>query len=85
MTKHGPGARQAKEHLDAMAEMFLHLKLPAKMVDHLVDRLRYAVSRTREHERAILQMVVSQAKMPKLSFIKSFHENEADPKWLDPF
>ena len=26
------------------------------MVDHLVDRLRYAVSRSREHERAILQL-----------------------------
>jgi len=81
--KHGPGAVQAKEKLDVMADMFLHLKLPAKMVDHLVDRLRYAVSRTREHERAILQMVVRQAKMPKLAFIKSFHENEADPKWID--
>jgi len=81
--EHGPGAPQAKEHLDVMADMFLHLKLPAKMVDHLVDRLRYAVSRTREHERAILQMVVRQAKMPKLAFIKSFHENEADPKWID--
>ena len=81
--KHGPGAPQAKKHLDEMADMFLHLKLPAKMVDHLVDRLRYAVSRTREHERAILQMVVRQAKMPKLAFIRSFHENEADPKWID--
>ncbi|MDH3903014.1 MAG: RNA polymerase sigma factor RpoD, partial [Xanthomonadales bacterium] len=81
--KHGPGAPEAQERLDVMADMFLHLKLPAKMVDHLVDRLRYAVSRTREHERAILQMVVRQAKMPKLAFIKSFHENEADPKWID--
>ncbi len=82
--KHGAGNVKAQEHLDAMAKMFMHLKLPAKMVDHLVDRLRYAVSRTREHERAILQMAVRQAKMPKLSFIKSFHENEADPKWIDP-
>ncbi|MCW8926604.1 MAG: RNA polymerase sigma factor RpoD, partial [Xanthomonadales bacterium] len=81
--KHGPGHAKAQEHLDAMAEMFMCLKLPAKMVDHLVDRLRYEVSRTREHERAILQMAVRQAKMPKLSFIKSFHENEADPKWID--
>ena len=80
--KHGPGSAMAQVPLDAMADMFMYLKLPAKMVDHLVDRLRYAVSRSREHERAILQMVVRQAKMPKLSFIKSFHENEANPKWL---
>ena len=80
--KHGPGHAKAQEHLDAMAEMFMHLKLPAKMVDHLVDRLRYAVSRTREHERAIMQMAVRQAKMPKTSFIKTFSENEANKKWL---
>jgi len=82
--KHGPGNAKAQVHLDAMADMFMYLKLPAKMVDHLVDRLRYAVSRPREHERAILQMVVRQAKMPKLSFIKSFHNNEANLEWIDP-
>jgi RNA polymerase primary sigma factor len=81
--KHGPGHAKAKQHLDAMADMFMRLKLPAKMVDHLVDRLRYQVSRAREHERAILQMAVRQAKMPKVAFVKSFHEHESDPKWLD--
>jgi len=81
--KHGPGNAKAHEHLDAMADMFRYLKLPAKMVDHLVDRLRYAVSRTREHERAILQMAVRQAKMPKSSFVRSFTENEANKEWLD--
>ena len=79
----GVGNEKAQAELAVMAEMFTFLKLPAKMIDHLVDRLRFAVSRSREHERAILQMVVRQAKMPKLSFIKSFHENEADPTWLD--
>ena len=81
--KHGPGNAEAQELLGEMAEMFMLLKLPAKMVDHLVDRLRYAVSRSREHERAILQMAVRQAKMPKLSFIKSFHQNESNTEWLD--
>ncbi|MGB5290103.1 MAG: RNA polymerase sigma factor RpoD [Lysobacterales bacterium] len=81
--EHGPGHEKTMSYLDEMADMFLHLKLPAKMVDHLVDRLRYAVSRSREHERAILQMVVRQAKMPKLAFIKSFHNNESNPEWID--
>ena len=82
--KRGIGHPKAQACLDDMAEMFMLLKLPAKMVDHLVDRLRYAVSRSREHERAIMQMVVVQSKMPKQSFIKSFHTNEANTKWLDP-
>ena len=45
--KHGPGSAKAQVPLDAMAEMFMFLKLPAKMIDYLVDRLRYAVSRSR--------------------------------------
>ncbi len=81
--QHGPGDARAQENLDAMADMFMFLKLPAKMVDHLVDRLRFAVSRTREHERAIMQMAVRQAKMPKTTFVKSFTEHEADKGWLD--
>ncbi len=80
--EHGSGHAKAQEYLDEMAEMFTLLKLPAKMVDHLVDRLRYAVSQIREHERAIMQMVVRQAKMPKSSFIKSFGANEANLDWL---
>ncbi|MGD8384674.1 MAG: RNA polymerase sigma factor RpoD, partial [Lysobacterales bacterium] len=80
--KHGPGHAKAQEHLDEMAEMFGRLKLPAKMVDYLVDRLRFAVSQVREHERAIMQLVVRQAKMPKSVFIKSFNDNEADLEWL---
>lgn len=80
--KHGPGHARAQKHLLAMAEMFMFLKLPAKMVDHLVDRLRFAVSRTREQERAIMQMAVRQAKMPKTTFVKSFTRNEADKQWL---
>lgn len=81
--KHGAGDVKAQVYLDAMADMFMHLKLPAKMVDHLVDRLRYAVSRTREQERGIMQLAVRQAKMPKTSFIKTFTEHEADKGWLD--
>src|SRR5210317_2095145 len=32
--KHGPHNAKVIEKLDAMADMFSHLKLPAKMVDH---------------------------------------------------
>ncbi len=82
--KNGPGDPKAKELLEVMGEEFLHFKLPPKMVDHLVDRLRYAVSRQRDHERMILQLAVVQAKMPKRTFIESYSGNEANPKWLTP-
>jgi len=82
--KHGPGHAEAAKLQEQMAHIFLRIKYPAKMVDHLVDRLRYVVSQTRDLERMILQMAVIQAKMPKSVFLKSFTENEANPEWLTP-
>jgi len=82
--KHGSGDARAVKALDEMAHIFLRIKFPAKMVDHLVDRLRYMVSQTRDLERLILQMAVIQSKMPKSVFLKSFTENEANTKWLVP-
>jgi len=82
--KHGLAHRNVQKVRGEMADIFLRIKFPAKMVDHLVDRLRYVVSQTRDLERMILQMAVIQAKMPKSVFLKSFTENEANPKWLDP-
>ncbi len=82
--KHGPGHDEVFKVRDEMAYIFLRIKYPAKMVDHLVDRLRYTISQTRDLERMILQMAVVQAKMPKTIFLKSFIENEANPEWLTP-
>ena len=82
--KNGPGHKDVLKVRGDMAYIFLRVKYPAKMVDHLVDRLRYTISQTRDLERMILQMAVVQAKMPKSIFLKSFTENEANPDWLVP-
>jgi RNA polymerase primary sigma factor len=82
--KHGPDYPRADKIRAEMADKFMHLKMPPKMVDHLVDRLRFTVSRQRELERMILQLAVRQAKMPKRTFITSYSGNEANPKWLTP-
>jgi len=82
--RHGPDYPRADKIRAEMGEMFMHLKMPPKMVDHLVDRLRYTVSRQRELERMILQLAVHQAKMPKRTFITSYTGNEANQKWLTP-
>ena len=80
--KHGPLHKNVLKIREDMAYIFLRIKYPAKMVDHLVDRLRYMISQTRDLERMILQMAVVQAKMPKSIFLKSFTSNEANPEWL---
>jgi len=81
---HGPADMKVLKIREEMAYIFLRIKYPAKMVDHLVDRLRYTISQTRDLERMILQMAVVQAKMPKSIFLKSFIGNEANPEWLTP-
>ena len=82
--KHGPSYPRADKIRAEMADKFMHLKMPPKMVDHLVDRLRYTVSRQRDLERMILQLAVHQAKMPKRTFITSYTGNESNKKWLTP-
>jgi RNA polymerase primary sigma factor len=82
--KSGPGDKKARQLLEEMGEEFMHYKLPPKMVDHLVDRLRFAVSKQRDHERMILQLAVVQARMPKKTFIEAYAGNEANPKWMTP-
>ncbi len=81
---YGPTHKSVIKIREDMAYIFLRIKYPAKMVDHLVDRLRYTISQTRDLERMILQMAVVQAKMPKSIFLKSFIGNEANPEWLTP-
>jgi len=82
--KEGPIEPKARKLLRDMALEFMHFKLPPKMVDHLVDRLRFAVSKQRDLERMIVQMAVLQAKMPKKLFIESYSGHEANPRWLTP-
>jgi RNA polymerase primary sigma factor len=82
--KQGPAHKSVIKIREDMAYIILRIKYPAKMVDHLVDRLRYTISQTRDLERMILQMAVVQAKMPKSIFLKSFIGNEANPEWLTP-
>jgi RNA polymerase primary sigma factor len=82
--KHGSEHKSVRQVREDMAYIFLRIKYPARMVDHLVDRLRYTVSRTRDLERMILQMAVVQARMPKTIFLKSFSANAANTRWLTP-
>ncbi len=80
--KEGLGNAKARKLLEQMGEEFVQYKLPPKMVDHLVDRLRFAVSKQRDHERMILQMSVVQARMPKKTFIETYNGNEANTRWI---
>jgi RNA polymerase primary sigma factor len=83
LTKHGRESKQGNKELNALGELFMSLKLVPRMYDILSDRVRNTVERIREHEKAIMQICVRNAKMPREAFIKSFPSNEIDLKWVD--
>ncbi len=66
-----------------LSDRFMELKLVPRVVDALTTQLRDVVDRIRTQERAIMNICVNDARMPRKDFISSFPENETNPQWLD--
>ncbi len=66
-----------------LSERFMELKLVPRVVDALTGQLRDVVDRIRGHERAILDICVNRAQMPRKTFIASFPDNETNLDWVD--
>ncbi|MFJ1337763.1 RNA polymerase sigma factor RpoD [Pseudomonas caricapapayae] len=76
--------RQHKDSLKAMlelAELFMPIKLVPKQFEVLVERVRSALDRLRQQERAIMQLCVRDARMPRADFLRLFPSNETDQTW----
>ncbi|AIL59661.1 RNA polymerase sigma factor RpoD [Pseudomonas alkylphenolica] len=76
--------RQHKDSLKAMlelAELFMPIKLVPKQFEVLVERVRGALDRLRQQERAIMQLCVRDARMPRADFLRLFPSNEVDQTW----
>ncbi|MCO6058713.1 RNA polymerase sigma factor RpoD [Pseudomonas sp. MOB-449] len=81
--KHGRDSKQATEELLALAELFMPIKLVPKQFDVLVEKVRAALDRVRGQERAIMQLCVRDARMPRADFLRLFPGNEVDLGWAD--
>ena len=68
---------------DKLVEEFLEIRLTPKVVDALSSLLRMDIEHLREHERAVLRLCVTEAKMPRRHFIKSFQSSGLEEGWLD--
>jgi len=80
--RYGAGGKKTNELKDQISEQFMRLKLPPRMFEHLIDRLRFQANITRDLERQIMTICVDKAGMPRKDFIKSFVDNETDDDWL---
>ena len=66
-----------------LEEKFLIPKLVPRIVDIQTANLRRTIGRIRTHERAIMEICVTRASMPRRDFITSFPDNESNLGWVD--
>jgi RNA polymerase primary sigma factor len=85
LAKHGRGSAELKAEQARLAELFSPIKLVPKHFERLVGQIRISVEQVRAQEKAVMQLCVKKAKVPRKTFIKSFPGHESDPTWLDAF
>ncbi|HEX5842464.1 MAG TPA: RNA polymerase sigma factor RpoD, partial [Pseudomonas sp.] len=81
LKKHGRSSKQGIAALQDMAELFMPIKLVPKQYDALVTHVRSTLERLRAQERAIMQLCVRDARMPRADFLRLFPGNEVDAEW----
>ncbi|NLD00467.1 MAG: RNA polymerase sigma factor RpoD [Gammaproteobacteria bacterium] len=81
LLKHKRNSKQAVTALQELAELFMPIKLVPKQYDALVARVRDSLQRLRAQERAIMQLCVRDARMPRADFLKLFPGNEIELDW----
>ncbi len=81
LKKHGRDSKQGIAEMLALAELFQPIKLVPKQFEVLVERVRGALDRLRQQERAIMQLCVRDARMPRADFLRLFPSNEVDMTW----
>jgi RNA polymerase primary sigma factor len=83
LKKHGRHSKQGIAEMLLLAELFMPIKLVPKQFEGLVERVRGALERLRQQERAIMQLCVRDARMPRADFLRQFPGNEVDQTWSD--
>lgn len=83
LKKHGRDSKQGIAEMLQLAELFMPIKLVPKQFEGLVERVRGALDRLRQQERAIMQLCVRDARMPRADFLRQFPGNEVDQGWSD--
>ncbi|HTN30294.1 MAG TPA: RNA polymerase sigma factor RpoD [Pseudomonas sp.] len=84
LAKHGRSHKTSIAELATLAELFMPIKLIPKQFDALVVMVRSALERVRQQERAIMQLCVRDARMPRTDFLKLFPGNEVNLEWSVP-
>lgn len=87
LKKHPRNSPKAVAEQEALATLFMPIKLIPKQYEALVNRVRDAQDQIRKQERAIMQLCVRDARMPRADFLRSFPATKSmkagsTPCWL---
>ncbi|QIT56896.1 RNA polymerase sigma factor RpoD [Aquisalimonas sp. 2447] len=83
LANEGVDSPRLQEKREEMAELFLRIKFPPRILEAMVDQLRKAVERIRRQERVVMESCVRKAGMPRKVFLKSFPGREADGSFFE--
>ncbi|MEJ6655371.1 MAG: RNA polymerase sigma factor RpoD [Pseudomonas sp.] len=83
LKKHARNSPEVIAELEALALLFMPIKLVPKQYEALVVRVRSTQDGVRAQERAIMQLCVRDARMPRADFLRGFPGNETNEQWVD--
>ncbi len=83
LDKYGSRDKKTKKARDDLTAELMELKLSPKLFDSMITILRDTIQTIRSQERAVMQICVKQAGMPRKDFIASFPKNETNLKWVE--
>jgi RNA polymerase primary sigma factor len=81
--KHGYLSDKTEKEFEVLADLFMEFKWTPQYLKKLTAIIPNGVAAVREQEKSIMDIFVTQAKMPRKEFIASFTDNESNSEWLD--
>jgi RNA polymerase primary sigma factor len=82
LKKHGFGHDKTEKAFDALSEVFSEFKWTPHFLKKMVTLSDELITTIREQERAVLDVFVKKAKIPRKDFLNAFTENEANTAWF---
>ncbi|GAA3909924.1 RNA polymerase sigma factor RpoD [Litoribacillus peritrichatus] len=80
--KKGRESKDASEALHETSVLFAPIKLTPKYYEFGIDTVRGTLDNIRRQEKAIMELCIRRAKMPRKTFIKEFPGNEVNLDWI---
>jgi len=82
LAKHGSRSRPHLKAQEEISAQLMMIRFSAKQIEALCDSVRKMVEEVRSYERAVMELCVEKAAMPRAHFIKVFPGNEEDLEWV---